>query len=342
MLSESRDYKILLLGCYDTEFSSSLLSYANTLSSSFEFQKDFSGSTFSSDYDIVICTHESLEQMRDWALRLRSLLHAPDLAFVFLKKGQLPSSALEWLEKLFPVSLMTYDVDAISLVTQLKTILLNQKLRAQAQNQVVELTEILCVQKALNEEWEKLSKIDSLTGLSNRRHFAECLNIEWKRTCRDRLSLSVLMIDIDHFKGLNDSFGHLYGDEVLQQVARIIQSSLRRPADFVARYGGEEFVVLLPNTNELGAKEVAERIRNNLYENKIEAAGSTHLSVSVGVACSSTVSGASPDEVLGFADEALYSAKARGRNRVELYSEILPESSFKQSSSPKNLSGHSS
>jgi PleD family two-component response regulator len=120
-----------------------------------------------------------------------------------------------------------------------------------------ELSEANLLLKEANERLEKLSRMDGLTGAPNRRYFNDNFHKEWLRCARDKKHLSIIMIDIDFFKKYNDAYGHLQGDECLKQVAGAISSAVRRPGDLFARYGGEEFVVMLPDTNVAGAKEVS-------------------------------------------------------------------------------------
>ena len=128
-----------------------------------------------------------------------------------------------------------------------------------------------------NELLQHLSTIDGLTGVSNRRAFDERLKMEWNRGSRNSTSLSLIMLDIDYFKAYNDTYGHQGGDGCLKQVASVIQETLGRSTDLLCRYGGEEFCVILPETNEAGAKAVGEKIRNAIEELKIPHSGSKIL-----------------------------------------------------------------
>lgn len=154
---------------------------------------------------------------------------------------------------------------------------------------------------------------DGLTGLHNHTHFLGRLQEEVDRTVRYKHPLSLLMIDIDHFKAYNDTFGHQQGDELLRQIAHILRTGLRR-VDLSARYGGEEFVVILPETPLPGAQVVAERVRAAVAA---MVAAKRQVTVSVGV---STTDGGdrtlSPSLLLRLADEAMYEAKTGGRNMV--------------------------
>ncbi|RDK01159.1 diguanylate cyclase [Paraburkholderia lacunae] len=167
-------------------------------------------------------------------------------------------------------------------------------------------------------ELQLLARTDGLTGLNNRRSLGEILDREWRRAKRTRSVLSLLFVDIDWFKAYNDAYGHQTGDDALAAVARCIAENIRRPADTAARYGGEEFVVVLPNTPESGASEIAERIRRAIFERGIEHAGSEYGRVTASIGTVSWEPRTDDDvtAVIKAADEALYNAKATGRNRV--------------------------
>ena len=185
------------------------------------------------------------------------------------------------------------------------------------------------VQKSMlahsNAELVSTSSTDRLTGLANRHAYEERFAELWREMAQQRGEVAAVIIDIDHFKKINDSFGHLYGDRVLQRVAGLLQQAMREPGDFVERLGGEEFVVLLPNSDVQGARRVGERIRT-----LVEIAGSPAIgkgdvmpasnqlwcTVSCGVASVEPAHGMSPPHLIELADRALYRAKASGRNRV--------------------------
>ncbi|RVU40574.1 diguanylate cyclase [Rheinheimera riviphila] len=172
--------------------------------------------------------------------------------------------------------------------------------------------------QASNLALERLMRSDSLTGLSNRRHFDEHLEIEWKKAIRDQLPLSLLMIDVDFFKVFNDTFGHVEGDWALQKVAKVIQHSSTRPGDLAARYGGEEFCLVLPNTALDGACFLAEKIRLGVEALTIQHVTPTSgavVTVSIGIASMIPVNQIEPVQVVKMADQALYAAKQAGRNR---------------------------
>jgi len=164
----------------------------------------------------------------------------------------------------------------------------------------------------------RLSITDTLTGTANRRQFNNWLDQEWKRSVRFQAPLSVLMLDIDHFKVFNDNYGHLQGDVALQTVAQIITKALKRPRDLVARWGGEEFAIVLPDTSMQGAFIVAEDIRTSIEKHILMVKDEMPIRVTVSVGVNSIVPGQqnSIDRFVSDADKALYQAKRAGRNRV--------------------------
>ncbi|MEW6613908.1 MAG: diguanylate cyclase [Thermodesulfobacteriota bacterium] len=186
------------------------------------------------------------------------------------------------------------------------------------------ITENKKMEKALRESEEKfrrLSYMDDLTGVANRRYFEEIFNVEWGRGARDRSPMSLIMCDIDFFKAYNDRLGHQSGDDALKQVADLLRSTLRRPGDMAARYGGEEFVVVLPDTDKKGAALVAELLRAN-----VEVSGIAHpdspicKSVTISIGVATTIPGGrhKPASLISKADHAMYQAKKEGRNRVKI------------------------
>ena len=162
-----------------------------------------------------------------------------------------------------------------------------------------------------NEELETLSVTDGLTGLHNRRRLMESLTDEVRRSQRLKHTFSVLMVDVDHFKKYNDTFGHLAGDGVLARVAALLREATRE-VDDVARYGGEEFLVMLPETGMTEALEIAERVRARVAA---EVFPGRRITVSIGVS-EFPLYGNTPEQVIAAADEALYEAKREGRDRV--------------------------
>ena len=171
-----------------------------------------------------------------------------------------------------------------------------------------------------------LAMHDGLTGLTNRRCFDEALEAEFRRAGRSRQPLALLMIDVDHFKLFNDTYGHQSGDDALRAVADALATTVHRPGDLVARYGGEEFTVLLPGTSEPGAITLADTVHAALVRLSLAHAGSPHgqVTVSIGVAALEPRNRLTrSDNLLRAADLAMYAAKAEGRNRTSRASELL-------------------
>lgn len=163
-----------------------------------------------------------------------------------------------------------------------------------------------------------LARTDGLTGLNNRRTFGEILDKEWRRARRAHSVFSLLFVDVDRFKAYNDTYGHQAGDDALAAVARCIGENIRRHGDCAARYGGEEFVVLLPDTSMQGAETIVEKIRTAINELEIEHASSEfgHVTASIGLASWTPEQDGEAGAIIKAADEALYNAKATGRNKV--------------------------
>jgi len=197
------------------------------------------------------------------------------------------------------------------------------------------VTVILVTLKAIHieDKLRLLSATDELTGISNRRSFNEKLHKAWKSASRCGKPLTVLMVDIDHFKSYNDYYGHQKGDECLIRVARLMWNDVHRSGDIVARYGGEEFAIAILNVDESGAKVVAERLLDLVRAERIphEASGSgQYVSISIGYASMTPTRGSSSEDLIKVADDALYESKRAGRNRAncaicdEPFSDAVP------------------
>lgn len=171
----------------------------------------------------------------------------------------------------------------------------------------------------LYETTERLSRMDGLTHLYNHRFFHERIQEEFKRSDRFRQTLSLLMIDVDDFKRINDTFGHQAGDEMLRRLARVLRETLRE-VDVPARYGGDEFAIILPDTDLNEASEVAERLRKSVEKHDFPTADTAvTLTLSLGTASRAPQSPVSAEELIKAADHALYQAKNAGRNQVATY-----------------------
>ena len=187
-----------------------------------------------------------------------------------------------------------------------------------------------------NIELQKLAALDGLTGIANRRRFDETLQTEWQRGQRERRPLSLLLCDIDCFKLYNDTFGHVAGDLCLKKAAAVLTGCLKRPADLAARYGGEEFALVLPDTDEAGARSVAEYCLRALADLGIDNPQAPHriVTMSIGIATLVPGAGHSPAELVDGADRALYAAKDGGRNRATGAAAVQTNTGSGSSSTP--------
>ncbi len=206
------------------------------------------------------------------------------------------------------------------LMKPVSEVVLHAKIRAmrrlvEMQRSQVDVTQEL---NAANKELQRLSTTDSLTGIANRRFFDELAPREWRRCVRMKQPMALVMIDIDHFKKYNDTYGHQAGDECLKAVAAQVTRATPRATDLAARYGGEEFVLILGKTTMDGAKWVANNIRQHVSGLHIphSASPSQHVTISCGAASIIPRDGLHLESLLKAADEALYIAKAQGRNTV--------------------------
>jgi diguanylate cyclase (GGDEF)-like protein len=251
--------------------------------------------------------------------RLRTLL------LIFCGIALAAGALLAWVTTL---SIIYPLAEAVSVAKEVAGGGLSPQVRIVGNDEVTQLMVALkemvgCLSTAHN-KLRDLSRTDGLTGVYNRAYFNECFDMEWRRSRRNQASIGVLMIDIDHFKNVNDTHGHPGGDACLKQVANTMQLAVRRPGDEIFRYGGEEFVILLPNTDADGAAHIGERIRQQVEALQVVHDGKTiPLTVSVGVAAGiPDAVGGSDFSLIGDADKALYQAKTNGRNRVCVFGEI--------------------
>ena len=193
---------------------------------------------------------------------------------------------------------------------------------------MIAITRDVTQHKDLEDRLEALAIEDGLTGIANRRRFDERLREEWRRAARERTSLALLMIDLDHFKKYNDEYGHLAGDQCLRSVARILAAEAQRTTDLAARFGGEEFVMLLPNTDAAGCARIAERIRRALSGAALPHAlnrPSGRVTVSLGgaVCRPGDERAVEPVSLIEAADHAPYAAKNGGRDRLVMWGEVV-------------------
>lgn len=205
---------------------------------------------------------------------------------------------------------------------QLTIALQKQQLKAQnlqLQQEIEHRKQAEIALKNLNQELKRLSSLDGLTQLANRRCFNEYLEQEWEKAHRTQTFISLIMADVDCFKNYNDFYGHLAGDRCLQAVAKTLAQTIRCPADLVARYGGEEFAVLLPDTSLENATTIAQLIHRRVQNLKIQhhdSAVSSYITLSLGVFGLVPEPAQSPDVLIAGADRGLYLAKQQGRDRL--------------------------
>ncbi len=192
---------------------------------------------------------------------------------------------------------------------------LEQKVEKRSSELKVALNKLMTANKKLEEK----ANVDGLTGIRNRRYFDARFKEEWQRAQRNHLPISVLMVDIDHFKKINDRYGHLVGDECLKSVAQTIRSTVKRSIDTVARYGGEEFSILMQATSAAEATKLADLIREEVESNGLNInEAPIRFTISIGVATLVPKYTDEPEAVISLADDALYQAKNNGRNQVVL------------------------
>lgn len=235
-------------------------------------------------------------------------------------------SAIEIILLSFALAERLYDAMQRRFVAENESIVIKEELiqTQQKQNQVLEkevasrtceLEKALDKVQILNEELSDLSTMDQVTGVRNRRYFDDMLDREFRRGLRNKSSLSLIMLDLDHFKSVNDNYGHLAGDLCLKTVANAMYNIVKRPPDLVCRYGGEELAIILPDTLHQGAMTIAERIRHQIEHLTIEISEKKiAITASLGVATLVPNNHKTPSFLIEMADKALYRAKNSGRN----------------------------
>jgi diguanylate cyclase (GGDEF)-like protein len=251
--------------------------------------------------------YESVAQM-DGERRLYVYAQVADLPLVLSVATSVRSIYADWWHQAieFSVVMLLLDITVSGLLIDLM-----RELRQRAAAET-ELARANC-------ELAELATHDPLTGLANRRGFSDMLRREWRRCAREEEPLSLLVLDVDNFKGFNDLYGHGCGDECLKIIASAITRSIRRPSDLAARYGGEEFVVVLPTTYLDDAMVIGEAIRQAVVQEAVPHRDGPAgvVSVSIGAACSISLVEPTTELLIETADNALYQAKHNGRNRIE-------------------------
>jgi len=250
----------------------------------------------------------------DWA-QVRALLDGERSSYSMEKRYFTASKQLVWVNLTVALVLKS-DGSPDYFISVIEDITARKQLEAERDGLIHEL-EIRVLERTA--ELEKLTMTDPLTGIANRRHLDEYLGEEWDRAVRARQAISLVLIDLDHFKGLNDGLGHGAADRALKAISTALTQILQRTGDLAARYGGDEFVLVLPNTNPDGAFKVASDVQAAITRLDLPHPGSpigTTVTVSMGVATSWPLKKGSANSLLLAADRALYSAKRAGRNRI--------------------------
>jgi diguanylate cyclase (GGDEF)-like protein len=193
-----------------------------------------------------------------------------------------------------------------------------KRLEYKVQERTLELEVALRELSDTNRELQEKNSIDALTGLHNRSFFDKKYQAEVRRSRREQTQLSIVMVDIDYFKNVNDQYGHLVGDECIKRVAHTLKKALKRPSDYVSRFGGEEFTLILPNTDLEGALFLTEQLRAEIKKTTIQAGKiSVNITISAGIGCAIADLNQPDNYILALADKQLYAAKNAGRNNVQ-------------------------
>ena len=272
--------------------------------------------------DIVMPGLDGIEALK----KIKAVDFFKDVPVVMVTKV----SELNVLEAAFSAGAMDYIVKPAKETDFLSRVRSFLKLKHEMDERKAREQELLEVTNKLtraNNTLKKLSYIDGLTGVGNRRYFDELYAKEWGRARRESCDISLIILDVDFFKMYNDRYGHQAGDECLKKIAQKISDLLKRPVDFVARYGGEEFAIVLPHTDSPGAVFVAEAIRRGLAGLAIDHEDSKIsdvITVSMGIGSLIPTRGQSADDFLQSVDGVLYEAKKNGRNRIEMTEGFLP------------------
>ena len=274
-----------------------------------------------SPYDLVLMDYmmphtDGIEAVR----RLKAEEHLRDIP-VILITGHDGQGVLESAFDAGVVDYIVKPIDTVELLARIRSALALKRemdMRKERERELLAVTKKLA---EVNETLHRLSSLDGLTGIANRRSFDQVFEREWRRCRREGTPLSMLMIDIDHFKRFNDRYGHLRGDDCLRAVAEILETACQRASDLAARYGGEEFAVVLSTTDFQGAKAVADGLRLAVQNLAIPHAESPAevVTISIGVASMIPTELDEIDELLAEADRGLYEAKQAGRNKVRAY-----------------------
>lgn len=256
--------------------------------------------------------------------RIKEAPHLRDIA-VLIITGHADEKVLERAFDAGACDYLTKPVNPVELLARVRSAWNLKRELDTCKTRERELREATAQLQRLNKKLQRLSMVDELTGVSNRRFFNILLDQEWARAARDVLPLSLIVIDIDFFKNFNDEYGHPEGDRCLRAVADALNGEQKRAGDYVARYGGEEFVVLLTHTGLHGAAAFAEKLRHRVEALNLVHRGSPfgHVTISVGVATNVPERRSRPEGLVVAADQAVYQAKNNGRNQVQVFGSLI-------------------
>jgi diguanylate cyclase (GGDEF)-like protein len=268
-----------------------------------------------------------LVELQQWAARdvlVKSVADDSQLKLLLLLAGAIALSVGVLFAWMITRSISYPLRDAVMVAQKVAGGELTTKVNVAGQDEVSELMlalkEMVSCLHTANDQLQELSHMDGLTGVKNRAFFNERFDVEWRRAVRVPTTIAMLMLDIDHFKNVNDTFGHPGGDACLKQVAATIKQAVHRPGDDVFRYGGEEFAVILTNTDAAGATHIGEAIREQVAALQIDFDGKRiPVTVSVGVSAIIPSQTDVSDRLIAQADKALYRAKHSGRNQVCIF-----------------------
>lgn len=253
-------------------------------------------------------------------LHLKSRSDTRDIPVIFMTSLSETADKVKGFE-VGAIDYITKPIQHEELLARVHTHISLRKLQIDLELKNAQLEAEIAERKELQETLERLAVTDALTGVYNRRHFFDLAASEISRALRYKRPLSMIMIDIDHFKRVNDRYGHLVGDQVLASIAERVRTELRIN-DIMGRYGGEEFSILLPETCGSDTELVAERLRSNVAGQPfLTDRGTIQITISLGVTCLGEDAQVSVERLLDEADQALYQAKRLGRNRTEVFGE---------------------
>lgn len=311
-LSLKKAQAIAHLGSWELDLSSNVLYWSDEIFRIFEINS----LRFEASYDAFLNgihpdDRESVNRAYQYSLKTRQ-------KYTIDHRLLMSDGRIKWVRE---VGDTEYDSEGVPTISRgtvqdiTEQVLINQELR-ETKSKLEEANSAL---KLKNDQLKELAMIDGLTHIANRRFFDEMYEKNYKEAFRDKKTLSVLMIDVDHFKHYNDHYGHAQGDVCLITIAQALKNALKRPSDLIARYGGEEFIVLLKDIDFEGSEQVSESLAQAVEALQLPheySSTADHVSVSIGMAFKAIEENVTKEDLLKRADDALYNAKATGRNRV--------------------------